>query len=134
MANSMKTSNRASRQGYFYRAYAKFGCLFVFFVVGLTMIASISVCIYIFDLDKESSFLVTSVVMFVIGYVCHHFTSGVDDNRHDTKKSKSIIHHPYNDEPTLDYSQLCWKCGSSLIHRYDDGTCICQSCGFIFGV
>ena len=101
------------------------------------MIASKWVCIYIFDLDKEPSCLITFAMMVFVGFVLHLYTSEADsDGRGKSKKGKpkSINPHSEDNEPVLDDGDLmCWKCGSNMIYRYKDGTRICQDCGFIFG-
>lgn len=135
MANRKITSNSASRQGWFYRAYTKFGCLFAFLIIGATMIASMWVCVTIFDLGMEPSCLITFAMMVIIGFVLHLYTSEACGGRGKGKrrKPKSINPHSEDDEPVLDDGDLlCWKCGSNMILRYEDGTCMCQSCGFIF--
>lgn len=129
--------HQSSKKNCIYQAYERFGCLFGFLVIGVTMIASMWVCIYIFDLDKEPSCLITFAMMVIVGFVLHLYTSEADsDGRGKSKKGKpkSINPHSEDDEPVLDDGDLmCWKCGSNMIYRYKDGTRICLDCGFIFG-
>lgn len=135
MANRKFTSNSASRQGRFYRAYTKFGCLFAFLIIGATMIGAMWVCINIFDLGMEPSCLITFAMMVIIGFVLNLYTSkaGGERGKGKRRKPKSTNPHSEDDEPVLDDGDLiCWKCGSNMILRYEDGTCMCQSCGFIF--
>ena len=62
------------------------------------------------------------------------------DNRTNKKRKQVSRKKPAysaqadNDTPVLTDGILCWNCGSSLVLGYQDGTCICQECGLIFGV
>ena len=126
----------AANQRWFGWSYEKFGCLFAFLIIVMSMIASMWVCIYIFDLDKEPSCLITFAMMVIVGFILHLYTSEADAGREkrNKRKSKSINPQSEDDEPILDNGDLmCWKCGSNMIYRYKDGTRICQDCGYIFG-
>lgn len=129
--------HQSSKKNCICQPYERFGCLFGFLVIGVTMIASMWVCIYIFDLDKEPSCLITFAMMVIVGFVLHLYTSEADSDgcgKSKKGKPKSINPHSEDNEPVLDDGDLmCWKCGSNMIYRYKDGTRICQDCGFIFG-
>ena len=127
---------KSSSKNGIHQAYEKYGCLFAFLIIGATMIESMWGCIHIFDLGMEPSCLITFAMMVIVGFVLHLCTSAANDGRVKGQKGKikSINPRSEDDEPVLDDGDLlCWKCGSNLILRYEDGTCMCQSCGFIFG-
>ncbi len=114
-------------QTWVYSAYSKFGCLFILAVVFCTLFISSYLAISVFNLNEGLSYMFVAVSLFVVGFIFHHYTTGVDEKLDKEKSKRKVISsiHSGADLPPV----CCPQCGSLSIGPTDDGGFVCMDCG-----
>lgn len=111
-----------------YRLYKKNGCLFIAAVIISTLFLSVWVCVNVFHLDEGMTFVLTFVILCLVGGVGHQLTTAKELQEQDREKATLQDIDTCVDDTDI----LCWQCGSSLIDVDKKGNCTCLNCGFIF--
>ena len=122
-----KTAVKDGTQTWVYKAYRKFGCLFIFVVLFATLFLSSYLTISVFNLDEGLSFIIVFVSLFVVPLIFHHYTTGIDKKLQKEKSKRKVnpfIYSDYNHYPVC-----CPQCGSNNIGPADDGDFVCIDCG-----
>lgn len=114
-------SEKAGGQSWIYRTYHKFGCLFVVTVIVATLLLSGYLSIRVFHLSNAVSCAVIIAVLFIVGFICHHYTTAID-LRMQSKSNK-------NSSGTAIPPVCCPVCGSYNISPADNGDYACMDCG-----
>lgn len=112
-------------QTWIYQAYHKFGCLFIFIVLSVTLFLSSYLTISVFNLNEGQFFIIETIILFVVACIFHHYTIGIDEKlQKGNQEVNSSIYSDYNQYPIC-----CPQCGSNNIGPADDGDFVCIDCG-----
>lgn len=79
-----------------YRLYQKYGCLIVIAVIVATLLLSSFLTISVFRLDGTMSCILIAGVLFIVGYVCHHYTTAIDQQNMNVLTAVSYGNNPIN--------------------------------------
>ena len=116
-------SQKENEQLWIYRTYQKFGCLFIFAVIAATLLLSGYLSIRVFHLSSVISCVVIIAALFIVGFICHHYTTGTDKRIHNNRH-KYHTYAGHNIPPVC-----CPVCGSHNIGPTDSGDYVCIDCG-----
>ena len=105
-----------------YRAYQRFGCLFIIAVIAATLLLSGYLSIRIFRLNGAMSCVVIVAALFLVGFICHHYTTAID--RRKLSKADNSSYGTVAIPPVC-----CPACGSHNIGPTDNGDYGCIDCG-----
>ena len=105
-----------------YRLYQKYGCLIIFAVIAATLFLSSFQTICVFQLNGTISCIVITVALLIVGYICHHYTTAVDQRKQLKSENKSY-------GSTVIPPVCCPVCGSYNIGPTDNGEYGCIDCG-----
>lgn len=122
-----KMSVKEGTQTWIYSAYSKLGCLFILAVIFCTLLISSFLTIYVFNLNEGLSFIIVTVSLFVVSFIFHHYTTGVDEKLEKEKSKRKVISSIHSG---TDLSPVCCpQCGSLSIGPTDNGGFVCMDCG-----
>lgn len=105
-----------------YCLYQKYGCLIVIAIIVATLLLSSFLTISVFRLDGTISCILIAVILFIVGYVCHHYTTAIDQQNQLKSKNKGY-------KNTTIPPICCPVCGSYNIGPIDRGEYVCIDCG-----
>ena len=120
--NVAPMSKKAGGHSWIYRAYQRFGCLFIMAVIAATLLLSGYMSIRIFCLNGTMSCVVIIAALFIVGFICHHYTTAIDrrmQSRSDNNSYGTAAIPPV----------CCPVCGSHNIGPTENGDYVCIDCG-----
>lgn len=120
----IKTSKEKTEGGSpIYNLYQKkYGCLIIFAVIVATLLLSSFLTICVFQLNVTISCIVITGVLLIVGYICHNYTTAVDQRRQLKAENRS-------NGSTVIPPVCCPVCGSYNIGPTDNGEYGCIDCG-----
>lgn len=105
-----------------YCVYQKFGYLLIVAVITVTLLLSSYLSINVFGLNGTTACIVIVGSLFIVGVICHHYTTA-GDKRKQSKFSK-------NSRGTAIIPPVCCPvCGSYNIGSVGNGEYECMDCG-----
>ena len=110
-----------------YRAYSKLGILFIFAVIIFTLLLSCCLSICIFSFDEATFYAVTITLLFIVGFICHHYTVEVDQRLKSKYNMSNVNFSTRNSANNIPI--CCPQCGSHKIGSTDNGDFVCMDCG-----
>lgn len=110
-----------------YRTYRKYGCLFIFAVLAISVFLSSFLCIHIFDFDEAMFYAVTIATLLIVSIICHHYTTAVEQRLHSKSNNPNVNSSTYNNAGR--FPVCCPQCGSNKIGPTDNGDFVCMDCG-----
>ena len=115
-------SEKPGEHSLIYCAYQKFGYLLIVAVITATLLLSSYLSISIFGLNGTISCIVIVGSLFIVGMICHHYTTAGDKR----KQSK----YPRNSHIDMAVPPVCCPvCGSYNIGSVGNGEYECMDCG-----
>lgn len=115
-------SKKVGGHSWIYRAYQRFGCLFIIAVIAATLLLSGYLSIRVFCLNGAMSCVVIVAALFIVGFICHHYTTAID--RRKQSKADNSSYGTAAIPPVC-----CPVCGSYNIGPTDNGDYGCIDCG-----
>ena len=118
----INVSEKAGWHSWIYRTYQRFGCLFIIAVIAVTLLLSGYLSIRVFRLNGIVSCVVIVAALFIVGFICHHYTTAIDRRMRSKSDNNScgIVAIP---------PVCCSVCGSHNIGSTNNGDFVCIDCG-----
>lgn len=115
-------SEKSSEHSLIYRAYEKFGYFLIVGVLAATLLLSAYLSISVFRLNDAVSCTLIMGSLFIVGLLCHHYTTAVDKRKQSKYNTISRIN--------ADFPAVCCPvCGSLNIGSIANGEYGCMACG-----
>lgn len=121
--HSNGSEKKRNEQSWLYRIYQKkYGFLLIFAIIAVTLllVSYLSICVFRFNSLVSCS--VITISLFIVGVVCHHYTTAMD--RH-----KQSIDEKFKNVSSVIPPVCCPVCGSYKIGPIENGEYGCIDCG-----